>query len=182
MRNDVGRPSVTGAFLRRSRMLLACALLSLFSGCNIGQKTTTLSLQAPPPSIAAGSQTVFTATISHNNGQFQGATWALTNGGAACPSACGTLTNPTNVGSSGNGDTATITYTAPGAPPTPNSVTVTATSVENPNSTGAGTFTIEWTHATRKREKDKWRLWGPQFTVCKHWRWPHSRSRVQTAG
>jgi hypothetical protein len=143
MRNDVGRPSVTGAFLRRSRMLLACALLSLFSGCNIGQKTTTLSLQAPPPSIAAGSQTVFTATISHNNGQFQGATWALTNGGAACPSACGTLTNPTNVGSSGNGDTATITYTAPGAPPTPNSVTVTATSVENPSSTGAGTFTIE---------------------------------------
>src|ERR1700723_1471737 len=96
-----------------------------------------------PPSIAAGSQTVFTATISHNNGKFQGATWALTNGGAACPSACGTLTNPTNVGSSGNGDTATITYTAPGAPPTPNSVTVTATSVENPSSTGAGTFTIE---------------------------------------
>ena len=143
MRNDVCRPSVTGALLRHSRMLLVCALLSLFSGCNIGQKTTTLSLQAPPASISAGSQAVFTATISHNNGQFEGATWALTNSGAACPSACGTLTNPTNAGSSGNGDTATITYTAPVTAPSPNSITITATSVENPSSSGAGTFTID---------------------------------------
>jgi hypothetical protein len=119
-----------------------CSLLCLFSGCNIGQKTPTLSLQAPPASIAAGSQMVFTASISHNNGQFEGATWALMSSGAACPSACGTLTNPTNTGSSGNGDTATITYTAPATPPTPNSITVTATSVENPSSSGSGTFTV----------------------------------------
>jgi hypothetical protein len=111
----------------------------LFTGCNIGQKTTTLSLQAPPASIAAGSQAVFTATISHNNGQFKGATWTLT----GCSSGCGTLTNPTNVGSAGNGDTATITYTAPAIAPTPNSITVTAASVENPQSSGSGTFTID---------------------------------------
>jgi hypothetical protein len=96
-----------------------------------------------PSSIPAGTQVVFTADISHNNGNFAGATWALTSSGTSCSPACGTLSNPTNSGSAGNGDTATITYTAPNTAPNPNSITVTATSVENPNSSGAGTFTID---------------------------------------
>jgi len=126
---------------------LVCSLLFLLSfllsGCNlVGGKTTTLSLDTTPTSIAAGSQTVFTASISHNNGNFLGANWTLASSGVACPTACGTLSNPANNGSQGNGDTATITYTAPATPPTPNSITITATSVENPSSSGADTFTI----------------------------------------
>jgi hypothetical protein len=127
---------------RIQQALLATLIVSL-TACNIGGKTTTLSLQTTPTTIAAGTQVVFTATISHNNGQFLGANWTLASSGVACPSACGTLSNPTNTGSSGNGDTATITYTAPAVAPAPNSVTITATSVENPNSSGADTFTID---------------------------------------
>ena len=112
-------------------------------GCNIGQKTTVLALQTTPSSISAGTQVVFTAVISHNNGNFAGANWTLTSSGTACSPGCGTLSNPTNSGSAGNGDTATITYTAPNTAPNPNSITITATSVENPNSSGADTFTID---------------------------------------
>jgi hypothetical protein len=126
---------------------LGCSLLLLLCagsvGCNIGQKTTLLTLQTNPASIPAGTQVVFTAFIIHNNGNFAGANWALTRNGTACPQpACGTLSNHTNSGSQGQGDTDTITYTAPASPPKPNSVTVTATSVENPNSSGTDTFTI----------------------------------------
>src|ERR1035437_3551786 len=127
---------------------LVCCLLFLLSfllpGCNLagGGKTTELTLQTTPTSIAAGSQVIFTATISHNNGQFLGATWTLTSNGVACSPACGTLGTPTSTGSQGNGDTATVPYNAPSTPPNPNSVTITATSVENPNSSGADTFTI----------------------------------------
>jgi hypothetical protein len=127
----------------RTQQVLAGSLILFLPACSlVGGKTTTISLDTTPTSIAAGSQTVFSASISHNNGKFLGANWTLANNGVACPSACGTLSNPTNSGSPGNGDTATITYTAPATPPTPNSVTITATSVENPSSSGADTFTI----------------------------------------
>jgi hypothetical protein len=111
-------------------------------GCNIGQKTTTLTLNPVPSSIQAGTQAVFSAYIDHNNGNFDGATFTLTSNGTACSPDCGTLSGYTNAGSSGNGDTATITYTAPATPPNPNSVTVTATSIENTSSSGTGTFSI----------------------------------------
>lgn len=144
MRNDFRSTAVTPAGVQ---CFLACSLIFLLSasgiGCNIGKKTTVLALQPVPPSIAAGTQAVFTALISHNNGNFAGANWALTSSGTACSPTCGTLSNPTNSGSAGNGDTATITYTAPNTAPNPNSITITATSVENPNSSGAGTFTID---------------------------------------
>jgi hypothetical protein len=144
MRNDFRFSVETLAGVQRS---LICSLIFLLSagsiGCNIGQKTTVLALQTTPSSISAGTQVVFTAFISHNNGNFAGANWTLTSSGTACSPACGTLSNPTNSGSSGNGDTATITYTAPNTAPNPNSVTITATSVENPNSSGADTFTID---------------------------------------
>jgi hypothetical protein len=133
----------TPRFCRRiQQVLVAFLLLILLPACNLvgGGKTTTLSLDTTPASITAGTQTIFSASISHNNGQFLGANWTLT--GAACPSACGTLSNPTNSGSSGNGDTSTITYTAPTTVPNPNSITITATSVENSSSSQADTFTI----------------------------------------
>ncbi len=144
MRNDFHSSAETLAGVQGS---LICSLIVLLAaggiGCNIGQKTTVLALQTTPSSISAGTQVVFTAYISHNNGNFAGATWTLTSSGTACAPACGALTNPTNSGSAGNGDTATITYTAPGTAPSPNSVTITATSVENTNSSGADTFTID---------------------------------------
>jgi len=144
MRNDFRPTAETLAGVLR---VLACSLVFLLSasgiGCNIGKKTTVLALEPVPSSIPAGTQVVFTADISHNNGNFAGATWALTSSGTSCSPACGTLSNPTNSGSAGNGDTATITYTAPNTAPNPNSITVTATSVENPNSSGADTFTID---------------------------------------
>jgi hypothetical protein len=143
MRNDFRSSAETLAGVQRS---LVCCLIFLLSaaaiGCNIGQKTTVLALQTNPASISAGTQVVFTAIISHNNGNFAGANWTLTSSGTACSPACGMLSNPTNSGSAGNGDTATITYIAPNTAPNPNSVTITATSVENPNSSGADTFTI----------------------------------------
>jgi hypothetical protein len=118
-------------------MLVAVCILA---GCGIGGKTTTLSLQTQVTSVPAGTQQVFTAFIIHNNQQFLGASWTLTSGGQDCHPACGTLSNPTNSGSSGNGDTATITYSAPNS--YASQVMITAASVENPSSTGSDTFTV----------------------------------------
>jgi hypothetical protein len=128
--------------VRMAAVLVAACLLA---ACGIGGigggKTTTLTLQTQQvTSVPAGQQRVFTAFIIHNNGQFLGANWTLTSGGNVCSPGCGTLTNPTNVGSSGNGDTATITYTAPNSYANP--VTITAASVENPSSTGSDTFAV----------------------------------------
>jgi hypothetical protein len=143
MRNEF---RLSAEMLRSIQRALVCSLLLLLcadiTGCNIGQKTTMLTLQTTPSSIPAGTQVVFTAFIIHNNGNFAGANWALTSNGSACQPDCGTLTDPTNTGSQGNGDTATITYNAPSLPPSPNSVTITATSVENPSSAGTDTFTV----------------------------------------
>jgi len=148
MRND---SHFSAEMPKRIQQALVCSLLLLLSagsiGCNIGQKTTTLTLNPIPASIQAGTQAVFTAYIDHNNGNFEGATFTLTSNGTACSPACGTLSGYTNVGSSGNGDTATITYTAPATPPSPNSVTVTATSIENTSSSGTGTFSVTATVA-----------------------------------
>jgi hypothetical protein len=133
---------VSATVMRGVQGALVCAMFFLVVGCNVGGKTTVLTLQTTPTSIAASSTVVFTATISHNNGQFEGATWTLSSSGVACSPACGTLGTPTSSGSQGNGDTATVPYNAPASPPTPNSVTITATSVENPSSSGSDTFTI----------------------------------------
>jgi large repetitive protein len=132
----------SAAVMRGVLGALVGAMLFLLLGCNVGGKTTVLTLQTTPTSIAASSAIVFTATISHNNGQFEGATWTLSSNGLPCSPACGTLGTPTNSGSQGNGDTATVPYNAPASPPMPNSVTITATSVENPSSSGSDTFTI----------------------------------------
>jgi hypothetical protein len=143
MRNEIRVPAILRGILRA----LLCSLLLLLAGCNVGGKTTTLSLDTNVASIPAATQKVFSASISHNNGQFLGATWALTSNGSACSPGCGTLGKPTNSGSAGNGDTSTIPYNAPPVPPNPNSVTITATSVENTSSSGSDTFTITATVA-----------------------------------
>lgn len=127
---------------RKASLLSMVALLVAIPACNLFQKTPVLSLQTTPSSVAAGTQVVFTANIDHNNGKFEGANWTLTSGGSPCTPACGTLTNYTNSGSPGNGDTTTITYNAPTVEPSPNSVTITATSIENPKSSQSDTFTI----------------------------------------
>jgi Putative Ig domain len=127
---------------RSFAVAVVLAAVSFLSGCGIGGggKTTTLTLQTQVATIAAGQQQSFTAFIIHNNQQFLGATWTLTSGGSACTPACGTLGGSSNSGSSGNGDTATITYTAPNS--YAGQVTITAASVENPSSTGSDTFTV----------------------------------------
>jgi hypothetical protein len=122
--------------------LPGCGLVKSIEQSIVGTKTTELTLETTPTSIMFGTQTIFTASIDQNNGNFAGATWTLTSNGTNCSPGCGTLSNSTNTGSSGNGDTATITYTAPNTIPNPNSMTITATSIENTNSSGSDTFTI----------------------------------------
>jgi hypothetical protein len=51
--------------------LPACSLVKSLVGAD---KTTELSLNTAPTSIAVGTQLVFSAIISHNNGNFEGAT------------------------------------------------------------------------------------------------------------
>jgi hypothetical protein len=123
--------------------LLGIVPCGMMAGCGSGGGsggTTTLTLETKPTSVAAGSQTVFTAIIVHNHGNFEGANWSLTSNGTACSPGCGSLSNHTNSGSSGNGDTDTITYTAPNSFASP--ITITAASVENPSSTDSDTFTV----------------------------------------
>jgi Putative Ig domain len=138
MRDQIRVP----AMLRFIEASIVCFLFLLLAGCNIGKKTTVLSLDGAPTSIPAGTQYIFTGSISHNNGSFEGATWTLTSNGAPCQPGCGTLGTPTSNGSAGNGDTITVPYNAPATPPNPNSMTITATSVENPSSSGSDSFMI----------------------------------------
>jgi large repetitive protein len=120
---------------------LSCVCAFLLIGCGKGSKgAAELTLETTPAMVQGGSTTTFTAFIIHNNGQFLGATWSLTSGGASCMPGCGTLNNPTNSGSSGQGDTATIQYTAPNSYANP--ITITAASVENPASSGSDTFSV----------------------------------------
>src|SRR5579863_147549 len=90
MRNYSRPYAATLACVQRA---LACSVIFLMCaggvGCSIGQKTTTLALQTTPSSIPAGTQAfVFTAYISHNNGNFAGAKWTLTSNGTACTPGC----------------------------------------------------------------------------------------------
>lgn len=130
--------------MRKSRggvWLLVTASVLAQAGCNLtGGKPTTLTLDSKPATVTAGSQTVFTASIDHNNGKFLGANWTLTSNGSPCSPGCGSFSAHTNSGSAGNGDTDTITYTAPNSYANP--ITITAASVENPSSTDSDTFTV----------------------------------------
>jgi hypothetical protein len=128
----------------RMQQLLISSML-LLGGCNLGKKTTDLTLQTKPTTVVAGSEVIFTAFIVQKKGQFEGANWSV-----SCTAGCGTMSNPTNNGSPSDLDTATITYTAPSTPPNPNSITITSTSVENPNSSDSATFTITATLAGKR--------------------------------
>ena len=72
---------------------------------------------------------VINATVQ-NDPSNSGVTWALTVNGAACTSACGTLSGATN---------ASVTYTPPASP---NQPMLTATSVHDPSRSDSVSFTI----------------------------------------
>ena len=100
MRDEVSMSDVLRGI---QQALLVCSILCvvLLPACNIGQKTTVLSLDTMPTSVPAGTTYVFSASISHNNGNFEGANWTLSQNGQACAPACGTLSGYTNSGSRG---------------------------------------------------------------------------------
>ena len=77
--------------------------------------------------VRAGSQQIFTATVSGTTNT--GVSWTV-NGIPGGNDTLGTII--------GNGN-----YTAPVAPPTPNNITVTATSIQDPTSSGNAAITLE---------------------------------------
>jgi len=104
-------------------------------------KTGSASITAPAISVSVSPATVtvavnttqpFTATVSGDPSN-KGATWALTQSGAACSPSCGTLSNQTST---------SATYNAPGTVPANPTVTLTATSVADTTKSGAITITI----------------------------------------
>ncbi|HWY02672.1 MAG TPA: hypothetical protein VNX60_03310 [Candidatus Acidoferrum sp.] len=64
--------------------LPGCGLVKSIENSIVGTKTTELTLDTTPTSIMSGTQTVFMASIDHNNGNFAGATWSLTSSGTSC--------------------------------------------------------------------------------------------------
>lgn len=84
-------------------------------------------------SVNRGSSPFVVNATVQNDATNSGVSWKLTANGAACTSACGTLT----------GLTATsVTYTAPSSIPAPPNVTLTATSVHDNSRWDAVSFTI----------------------------------------
>ena len=94
---------------------------------SIAPTSATLPTGAPP--------FLFTATVG-NDVSTQGVTWSITQGGAACVPACGTLAVVA-------GSNTQINYVAPAlAVPNPPTVTLTATSVADTTKSATATITI----------------------------------------
>lgn len=103
-----------------------------------------VTISNPPTSLVMGTSTTLTAVVSEDS-KAAGVTWTVTCGSSACGSF-----NPTT----SPGNTATTTYTAPGAIPTGNTVTVTATSVtDNTKSASAMGFSPCQTEASPQGSK-----------------------------
>ncbi len=79
----------------------------------------------------------FTATVANDPAK-KGVTWALTQAGKACTSACGALSAQT---------TTSVTYTAPASLPANPAVTLTATSVLDTSKSASATITVTSTTA-----------------------------------
>lgn len=90
-----------------------------------------VTLNAPPSSLAAGANVALTATVANDNAN-AGVAWSVTCGSAQCGSFTPSTT-PSGTATS---------YTAPVAPPTPASVTVTATSVTDNTKSASASITI----------------------------------------
>ena len=91
---------------------------SISASANITVPANTVTVSPATPTVPAGSNQTFTATVPYDAGQ-KGVTWSLSQGAAACSAACGAVTVV---------DPTTAKYSAPASVPT-NPVTLTATSV-----------------------------------------------------
>ncbi len=111
--------------------MLFCIVLQGCGGGSSNQAAVTISPK--PTTVAAGSQTTFTATIVNQSSGSAGIGWYL-----VPTSAAGTLTLTTNTGST----TSTILYNAPATVPSTNSVTLTAYSVQDRTALDTVTFSI----------------------------------------
>lgn len=117
------------------RKLFPVYLLALgfIAGCaGVG---VTISIAPTSVTVPASGTVQFTATVT-NDPSNRGITWTLTQGGAACSAACGTIF-PTSTASG-----AATTYTAPGAVPSLATVTVTATSVADSTKSASATVIV----------------------------------------
>ena len=83
-----------------------------------------VAVSPSPKNVALSSIQQFAAAVT-NDATNRGVTWSLTQNGAACSPACGTIT-PTTTASG-----AAVNYTAPANPPMVPSLMLTATSVED---------------------------------------------------
>jgi hypothetical protein len=93
-----------------------------------------VAVAPPSANIPVNGTAGFTATVTNDTAN-KGVTWTLTQGGAICSPACGTITAATASGTP-------ATYTAPaGVPPTP-TVTLTATSAADGTKFASATITI----------------------------------------
>src|SRR5882762_2613579 len=130
------RLSQTRDFMMMKSLLFAVALLSLalWTGCATGggghppdKIVVKLSTPSGQNVVGVTLSLQFTATVTNTDNH--AVTWSLTQSGAACTAACGSLS-------------ATGLYTAPSTPPTPAKVDITATSVVNPAKSDKITITV----------------------------------------
>jgi hypothetical protein len=110
--------------------MLFCIMLQ---GCGGGSQQTAVTITPKPSTVAAGSQTTFTATILNLPKGSADIGWYL-----VPTSAAGTLTLATNSGS----NTSTISYNAPPTAPSTNSVRITAYSIQDRSALDTVTFSI----------------------------------------
>jgi hypothetical protein len=121
-------------------VFLALCLALLLTGCNNSSSPppppiqVTLSLMAASVQAGIGTQK-FTATVQ-NDSQNKGVNWTLTQAGANCSPACGTISSNTSLSG------VSITYTAPSNQPNPAGVALTATSVADTSKFQAAAITV----------------------------------------
>jgi Putative Ig domain len=108
-----------------SVLLVSLLVSTIFCGCN--NQPMTLTISPKPQTLAAGSQTTFTALIKNGSGTQVG--WYVVPSAGSGSLSPGTSTNST-------------TYTAPVTAPSPNSITLTAYSIAYKNTLDTITFTI----------------------------------------
>lgn len=97
-----------------------------------------VSVSPTTASVTVSTTKGFTATVTNDTGS-KGVTWSLAQSGAACTSACGTLSAATST---------SVTYTAPASVPVNPAVTLTATSVLDTTKKASATITVTGSTAT----------------------------------
>jgi hypothetical protein len=95
-----------------------------------------VSIAPSNPSVAVNGTQSFTATVT-NDSTGAGVTWTLTQSGASCSPACGSVSP-----ASGTGNSPMTTYTAPAIVPTPATVTISATSAADTTKSASTTITV----------------------------------------